>query len=61
MSVLKNLINPKRALKTLTQPFTDPKGAFKSLISRGGLPGGPKLGQLDPAGLLGDKKKTKLF
>ena len=55
------IFNPKRLLKTATLPFTNPKKAIKGLISSGGVPGGPKIGQLDPANILGKKKKTKLF
>jgi len=61
MSLLKNLINPKKALNTLIQPLTNPKKAISSLISSGGIPGGPKIGQLDPIGLLGNRKKTSLL
>ena len=52
----------KRGLSSLKPPNPlKPGKAFKSLISSGGVPGGPKLGQLDPAGLFGNKKKTSLI
>ena len=52
----------KRGLKSLIPPNPlKPVAAFKSLIGSGGIPGGPKLGQLDPANLFGSKKKTSLI
>ncbi len=51
-----------RGLKSLLPPNPlKPGKAIKSLLSSGGVPGGPKFGQLDPAGLFGSKKKTSLI